>query len=92
MFADLDPRLRTWAADRVTMHPLAVMNEPVQLDGFWSQSWPADVVYCQRSINPPEGHQRRTAERLSARWLELDTGHYPMLSSPDELVELLTRS
>jgi len=36
-----------------------------------------------------ETHQRRTAERLKATWHELDTGHYPMLSQPEELTRLL---
>jgi len=34
-------------------------------------------------------HQRRTAERLHGKWAELDTGHYPMLSMPEELSRLL---
>jgi len=37
----------------------------------------------------PEPHQRRTAERLQGGYAEMDTGHYPMLSQPDELVRLL---
>jgi hypothetical protein len=28
---------------------------------------------------------------LNARYLELDTGHYPMLSAPEELAGLITR-
>ena len=53
--------------------------------------WLADVIRCKRAKNPPEPHQRRTAERLGAPYAEMDTGHYPMLSQPDELVRLLTR-
>jgi hypothetical protein len=30
-----------------------------------------------------QAHQRRAADRLGAKWTELDTGHYPMLSTPD---------
>jgi pimeloyl-ACP methyl ester carboxylesterase len=40
-------------------------------------------------VNPPEAHQRRTAERLKAQWHEMDTGHYPMLSEPEQLTGLL---
>jgi pimeloyl-ACP methyl ester carboxylesterase len=49
-------------------------------------------VRCRLAVNPPETHQRRTAERLQAEWHELDTGHYPMLSEPDALTALLTRA
>lgn len=89
MFADLDPAIRTWAADRVTLHPQAVFNQPVRLESFWEQDWDASVIYCRRAPNPGEAHQRRTAETLNARWHELDTGHYPMLSEPEALARLL---
>ena len=68
---------------------VAAMAEPMHLERFWSLPWDALVVRCTRAVNPPEAHQRRTAGRLGAVWAELDTGHYPMLSTPDELVALL---
>ncbi len=89
LFADLEPDLREWTLDRVTLHPVAALQQPVSLDHFWDQSWSASVVYCRQSQNPPEPHQRRTAERLEATWHEIDTGHYPMLSTPNELTTLL---
>jgi pimeloyl-ACP methyl ester carboxylesterase len=88
-FAHLDPALRAWALARYTPHPIAAMEEPVELKSFWSQSWPATILRCRRSANPPEAHQRRTAEKLSGKYLELDAGHYPMLSDPDVLAPLL---
>jgi pimeloyl-ACP methyl ester carboxylesterase len=89
LFADLDPATRAWALARYTPHPVAALEAPMELGNFWEQAWPATVVHCRRSLNPPESHQRRTAERLRAAWQELDTGHYPMLSQPDELTRLL---
>jgi len=89
LFADLDPELRAWALARYTPHPVAALEAPVELGSFWTQAWPTTVIRCRRAANPPEAHQRRTAERLKAAWHELDTGHYPMLSQPDELTRLL---
>jgi pimeloyl-ACP methyl ester carboxylesterase len=88
-FAALDPALRAWALARYTPHPIAAMEEPVELKSFWSQTWPATVIRCRRSANPPEAHQRRTAEKLNGKYLELDAGHYPMLTDPDALAPLL---
>ena len=83
-------KLREWALERYTQHPIGIYNEPVKLDSFWQQQWPGTlVVWCRRAQNPGEAHQRRTAERLGAKWAELDTGHYPMLSMPEELTRLL---
>ena len=90
LFADLEPDLRAWAVDRCTPHPIEASDAPGELDGFWAQEWPGTrVVRCRLSANPPEAHQRRTAERLGAEWLELDAGHYPMLSHPWELANMI---
>ena len=90
LFADLDPKMREWALERYTQHPNGIYTEPVKLDSFWEQQWPSTlVVWCRRAQNPGEAHQRRAAERLGAKWQELDTGHYPMLSMPEELTRLL---
>ncbi len=91
LFRDLDDRTRAWALARVTPHPLAALEAPMEPTTFWEQAWPATVIRCRRAANPPEPHQRRTAERLGAAWHELDTGHYPMLSEPDALTRLLLK-
>jgi pimeloyl-ACP methyl ester carboxylesterase len=89
LFADLAPELRAWALARYTPHPLAALEAPMPPTTFWDHAWPAIVIRCRRAANPPEAHQRRTAERLRATWHEMDTGHYPMLSEPAELARLL---
>jgi len=89
LFADLEPATRAWVLDRYTPHPTGCSEVPVRLTDFWDQSWKATVLWCRQSPNPGEAHQRRAASRLGARWLELDTGHYPMLSMPEELTRML---
>ena len=89
LFADLEPELRAWLLERYTLHPVGIYTQPVELESFWSQSWDASVIFCRRAANPGEAHQRRCAEALKARWYELDSGHYPMLSAPDELTRLI---
>jgi pimeloyl-ACP methyl ester carboxylesterase len=89
LFRDLDERTRAWALARITPHPVAALEAPMEPTTFWDQAWPTTVIRCRRAANPPESHQRRTAERLKGAWHELDTGHYPMLSEPDALTRLL---
>ena len=91
LFADLEPHTKAWALDRYTQHPIGIYEQPVKLDSFWSQPWKADVIWCRHAQNPGEAHQRRAADKLGAAWHELDTGHYPMLSMPEELAALLTK-
>jgi pimeloyl-ACP methyl ester carboxylesterase len=88
-FADLAPALRAFALDRYAPHPIAAMEEPASLETFWTLPWRATVIRCRRAANPPEAHQRRTAEKLGAPFIEIDTGHYPMLSDPEVLAPLL---
>jgi pimeloyl-ACP methyl ester carboxylesterase len=90
LFADLDPETREWVLDRYTPHPVGSSMTAVQLHDFWHQRWDATVIWCRRAVNPGEAHQRRAAEALHAKWFELDTGHYPMLTMPDELTKLIT--
>jgi pimeloyl-ACP methyl ester carboxylesterase len=90
LFAGLDEATRDWALARYTLHLIACMQAPVHLDRFWNDDWAASVIWCRQSANPPVAHQRRTAERLKAKWFELDTGHYPMLSTAAELTRLIT--
>jgi pimeloyl-ACP methyl ester carboxylesterase len=89
MFADLEPAMRAWALERYTPHPIAALEAPMVATDFWERAWTASVIRCRRARNPPEAHQRRTAERLKAPYAELDTGHYPMLSEPEALTGLL---
>jgi pimeloyl-ACP methyl ester carboxylesterase len=89
MFKDLEPSVRAWALERITPHPVAALEAPMVETTFWDQKWVAAVIRCTQAVNPPEHHQRRTAEKLGAPYHELDTGHYPMLSAPDALTKLL---
>lgn len=89
MFAGLPPGMAEWAADRLTLQPIATFTQAVKLPTFWTQSWDASVIHCPQARNPGRAHQKRCADALGARWHEIDTGHYPMLSTPDELTRII---
>jgi pimeloyl-ACP methyl ester carboxylesterase len=90
LFGELSGELKRWALERATPHPLGLSDQQLgELDDFWEQPWDATVIYCTQSVNPPESHQRRTADRLNAEWVEMEAGHYPMLTHPKETARLL---
>ncbi|MFV0295738.1 MAG: alpha/beta fold hydrolase [Hyphomicrobiaceae bacterium] len=89
LFAGLDEQTKHWAGDRITLHPTAVFHEPVKLEKFWDMPWKASVLYCSQAPNPGEAHIRRTRDKLGGSWHVIDTGHYPMLSTPDELTRFI---
>jgi len=92
MFADLEPATRAWVLARYTPHPVDALEAPMAPSNLWERPWKAAVIRCRQARNPPMSHQRRTAERLKASYTEMDTGHYPMVSQPDELTRLLMSS
>ena len=91
LFAELEGTQKDWALKRATPHPHGLSDVSAnELKAFWSNSWPnSAVIYCIHSENPPEAHQRRTAEALGAQWIEMDAGHYPMLTHGAELASHL---
>ena len=75
--------------DLRTTFPRAPMFETADLRRFWQGGWPATVVWCQRTHNPPEAVQRRAAELLAAEWRPLDSGHYPFFTNAPELSTII---
>jgi pimeloyl-ACP methyl ester carboxylesterase len=86
---DPDKDIPAWERARCTRQPEQTMNGIMEDCGFWEHEWPATTICCTRSPNPGESHQRRAAERLRSSWRELETGHLPFLSTPDELTAML---
>ena len=86
---ELGPELANWAADRSTLHPIGCFISPMVLKHFWDENWDASVVWCKQAGKPGEAHQRRCSEKLNAKWHALDTGHFPMLSKPDDITNIL---
>ena len=90
LFSELTGAAKDWALDRATPHPLGLSDaQPGELDDFWKGSWKASVIRCTDSPNPPESHQRRTAEKLNASYREIKAGHYPMLTDPETTARVL---
>jgi pimeloyl-ACP methyl ester carboxylesterase len=87
---DAPPEAAAWAVARLRPQSYRVMTEKSPLT-----SWPAvpcAYVLCRadRATNP-EWQRRAARERLGVEAVELDSGHSPMVSRPEELAEALDR-
>jgi pimeloyl-ACP methyl ester carboxylesterase len=87
-YADCDPQVARWAAERLRPQARSPHAEPFPLDSIPD----LDNVYvlCRddRSVNP-EWSRRVVPERLGIEPTEMDGGHSPFLARPAELARLL---
>jgi pimeloyl-ACP methyl ester carboxylesterase len=87
---DLDDEQITWLLGHATPHPGHTLFEPAVLTRPLAEL-SATYVTCLRPAAP--ARPEVLALRSSPRWrfADLDTGHWPMVSRPDEVVGLLHR-
>ena len=85
---DVDPIVVAAAADHVRVQSDRPFDDPWPLE-----RWPDIVTRCvigrQDRLFPLEFQRRVVRERVGINPDEIDTGHLPALSRPDELVKLL---
>ncbi len=89
LLAQLDADDAEAVVHRRTTFPRAPMFEQADLRRFWQGGWPATVVYCQRTHNPPQEVQRRAADLLRADWRPIDSAHLPFFTHPAELAAII---
>ena len=80
-----------WVARRQTPHPGAPYDAPLAFDADRIAALPRTFISC---TSPPLATIDASRERIRARpdwrFIELATGHDPMVSAPDELVRMLS--
>ncbi|MBN1664353.1 MAG: alpha/beta hydrolase [Deltaproteobacteria bacterium] len=84
-----DPERNDWASERFSLWPTSVKSQDVDLQVFWSKTWNATVINCTLSKNPSTAHVRQYSDKLQAKYIEMNTGHWPMVSRPEELAQIL---
>lgn len=86
--AGLDGAARDLLASRATAQPFATYTQPLHLTRPGGGDYERVVIACEdfRSLAAAGVPQITALQGPGWRWLELDTGHWPMLSAPDGLV------
>jgi len=83
-----------------TPHPVRTVTEPVELTGAWLKL-PTTGVFClasglsvafARSLHATGAPRFAKLAEPGVTFFELATGHYPMLSAPTELADVLVRA
>lgn len=89
LFPDCDFETLQWALTTVRgFVPQAAYSTPFPVDGL--PDLPSTYVVCEadRTLRP-DWQRTAAAERLQAEIIEIDAGHAPHVSRPDELADVL---
>jgi len=87
---DLDEATTAWVAERVVAEMPAYYRDPVQWDAL-----PATLPRCYvKTLNDQSGISETRQDRMAANLgtaavTEIESGHLPMLSKPDQLAAVL---
>ena len=77
---------RKWMLSKATSWPLKLATEPITLsksfDGVRST-----YIFCSKSGDPVEDIVAGKWGKLEGHYKIIDSGHWPMITKPDELVE-----
>jgi pimeloyl-ACP methyl ester carboxylesterase len=85
--AGLDEAARTLLASRATPQPFRTYLQPLRLTRPGRGDYERAVIACNdfRALRDAGVPQITALSGPGWRWLELETGHWPMLSTPDAL-------
>jgi pimeloyl-ACP methyl ester carboxylesterase len=90
-----DGPLAEWVARRMTPHPIATYEQPLELrTALIGNGLPCTYVVCTDPVYPPTEASRQRVKGFIAAglpwtWRELATGHDAMVLAPDALAEVL---
>jgi len=89
-YHDCDPELARWAQNQLVDQPLAPLGTPLKLSAERFGSVPKDGIVClqDRAITP-ELQRQMYLDGQCDEIFELDSGHSPFLSMPEQLAKLL---
>jgi pimeloyl-ACP methyl ester carboxylesterase len=78
----------TWASSRLRPQCYQVIGEPSPLEAW--PTVPSSYIVCRddRALNPAWGRQA-AQERLGTTAIEIDGGHSPFLTRPEELARII---
>lgn len=86
-YNDVPPELAQQAVDRLRPQPRAVSATPVSIEGV--ELPPQEYVVCNQDRAIMPALQRLMAQRSPAVVHELDTGHSPFYSMPQDVMQIL---
>jgi len=90
-WVDITHEDERWVREKATPQPIGTLSQPMTTDNPAAETKPHSYVLCtaEREDDPIPEMIRGMCKERGWPVHELDTGHWPMISKPEELAELL---
>lgn len=81
-----------WLKRRFTPHPLGAYETPLMVRNAIGNELPRTYIACTYPVFGPTNPSKAwVKQQLGWKWLEIPTGHLPMVSAPELLAETLIK-
>ncbi len=87
--ADLTDEDARWLRSKASPQPLGTLTQPLRLSNASTASVPQAYICCRPSREQFAGFLRPFRDDPAWQFLDLDSGHWPMVSGPEALAEAL---
>jgi pimeloyl-ACP methyl ester carboxylesterase len=87
--AGIDEANLRWFYDKARPHPVGTLRQPLRLERQGTPPFARTYISCtaERVSEPPRAEHARTSPDWG--YHQIDTGHWPMFSTPDRIAALL---
>lgn len=88
-YHDISEDLQDWALSKIQPQPIAPLDLALHLDGSDLHSAKRTYIICEndKTVNPIS--QREILKHYACKSASIDSGHFPFISKPKELAEIL---
>ncbi len=88
-YHDCPEDFQNWALTKIQPQPVAPLDIALNLDGSEMHSTKRTYIICEKdkAVNPIS--QREIVKHYACKTVSIDAGHFPFISKPKELAEIL---
>lgn len=86
--SDCSDQDKQWVLRMATAQPMKPYEDKVDLKRFYQMEIPKTYIRCTQS---QAGLPAETAAKFGMQYVEIDAGHDPMISRPDEFAAILSK-
>jgi pimeloyl-ACP methyl ester carboxylesterase len=84
------PEIADWAIANLQPQPIAPFATPIHWKASGTTLTKRTYILCEKDLNVPKQTQLNVIKRYPCKMKSIHTCHFPFLSAPNELMEIIT--